>query len=53
MGQAVDADIAVEDSKLRLRVTLPGILAMFARPFEAMLNAKGADLLLEDKNKKG
>lgn len=53
MGQAVDAQIAVEDARLRLRVTLPGILAMFARPFEAMLNAKGADLLLEDKNKKG
>ena len=52
MGQEVLAQIAVEDSKLRLQVKLPGILALFARPFEAMLNAKGADLLLEDKNKK-
>ncbi|MDQ3246940.1 MAG: polyhydroxyalkanoic acid system family protein [Pseudomonadota bacterium] len=53
MGQMVDADIAVEETKLRVRVMLPGMLAMFARPFEAMLNAKGADLLLENKNKKG
>ncbi len=53
MGQMVDADIAVEETKLRVRVMLPGMLAMFAQPFEAMLNAKGADLLLENKNKKG
>lgn len=53
MGQAVQAEIAVEEAKLRVRMTLPGMLGMFAKPFEAMLSAKGADLLLEDKNKKG
>ncbi len=49
MGQAVDADITVHESKVHCHVVLPGLLAMFARPIEAMLNAKGGDLLLEDK----
>ena len=31
------------------RVMLPGMLALFAGPIEAMLKAKGNDLLLEDK----
>lgn len=49
MGQTVAATIDVEDAKVRCRVLLPGMLAMFARPIEAMLSAKGGDLLLEDK----
>ena len=49
MGQAVDAQIGVEETKLNVRVMLSGMLAMFAGPIEAMLNKKGADLLLEDK----
>lgn len=49
MGQSVDAAIEVEDSRVRCRVRLPGMLAMLARPIEAMLNAKGRDLLLEDR----
>ena len=53
MGQAVDAQIAVEETKLHVRVMLSGMLAMFAGPIEAMLNKKGADLLLEDKSGKG
>jgi len=52
MGQAVDAQITVEESKLHVRVMLSGMLAMFAGPIEAMLNKKGADLLLEDHYKK-
>ena len=53
MGQKVAAVIDVEDTKVRCRVMLPGILALFAGPLEAALNRKGRDLLLEDKSKKG
>jgi sRNA-binding protein len=49
MGQAIDAAITVEEAKVRLRVMLPPMLAMFARPIEAALGAKGGDLLLEDR----
>jgi hypothetical protein len=49
MGQAVDADITVHETKVHCHVVLPGLLGMFAKPIEAMLNAKGGDLLLEDK----
>jgi len=51
MGQAVDAQIEVEETKLHCRVMLSGMLAMFAGPIEAMLNQKGSDLLLEDHRK--
>ena len=51
MGQTVAATIDVEDSKVHLQVLLPGMLGMFAKPIEAMLNAKGG-LLLEDRSKK-
>ncbi len=50
MGQAVQAKIGVEETKVRVRVVLPGMLAMFARPIEAMLQKKG-DVLLEDHSK--
>ena len=53
MGQKVAALIDVEESKVRVRVMLPGILAFFAGPIEAALSRKGSDLLLEDKSKKG
>lgn len=49
MGQAVEAKIDVEEAKVHCRVMLPGMLALFAAPIEAMLNRKGSDLLLEDK----
>ena len=52
MGQAVTGDLDVEESRVRCRLELPGMLAMFARPIEAMLSSKGGDLLLEDKNKR-
>ena len=51
MGQSVDALIAVEDKVVRCRIMLPGFLAMFARPIEAMLRSKGGELLLEDHHK--
>ena len=49
MGQSVEALIDVEGSKVHCRIQLPGMLALFAGPIEAMLKAKGSDLLLEDK----
>jgi hypothetical protein len=51
LGQTVAARIAVEETKVHLRVTLPPMLAMFARPIEAALSAKGKDVLLEDRRK--
>ena len=49
LGQAVDAEIDVEESKVHARIQLPGMLSLFAGPIEAMLKAKGSDLLLDDK----
>ena len=51
MGQTVEAQIEVEDSKVRCRMMLPGMLALFAAPIEAALKAKGG-MLLEDKSTK-
>ena len=51
LGQTVAATIGVEETKVRLRVTLPPMLAMFARPIEAALSAKGGEVLLEDRRK--
>ena len=48
LGQSVNATIDVEESKVHVAVLLPGMLAMFAGPIQAMLQKKG-DLLLEDK----
>ena len=48
LGQAVSAKIGVEETKVRVAVMLPGMLAMFAGPIEAMLQRKG-NILLEDK----
>ena len=49
MGQAVEAEIDVEETKVHCRIQLPGMLSLFAAPIEAMLKAKGSDLLLDDK----
>jgi putative polyhydroxyalkanoate system protein len=47
LGQAVNAQIGVEETKVRVQVMLPGMLSMFAAPIEAMLQKKG-NVLLED-----
>jgi putative polyhydroxyalkanoate system protein len=47
MGQSVSAKIGVEETTVRVAVMLPGMLAMFAGPIEAMLQKKG-NVLLED-----
>ena len=48
LGQSVSAKIGVEETRVRVAVMLPGMLAMFAGPIEAMLQKKG-NVLLEDK----
>ena len=53
MGQKVAALIDVEETKVRCRVMLPGMLGFFSGAIEAALNKKGKDLLLEDRSKKG
>jgi len=50
LGDSVKATIDVEESKVRVKVQLPGLLGMFASPIQAMLQKKG-DLLLEDNHK--
>ena len=50
MGQEVAATIDVQDSKVHLKVLLPGMLGMLAGPIQAALKRKG-DLLLEDHTK--
>ena len=51
MGQAAEALIDVEETKVHCRIQLPGMLSLFAGPIEQMLKLKGSDLLLEDKTK--
>lgn len=50
LGQSVDAAIEVDETKVRVRVVLPGMLSLFARPIEAALQKKGG-MLLEDHRK--
>ena len=52
MGQEVAGHIDVQETKVRLELTLPAMFALFAGPIEALLRSKGGDLL-EDKSKKG
>ena len=52
MGQAANAALTVEESCVRCRIELPGMLAMFAGPIQAALQAKGGELLLEDNSKR-
>ena len=47
MGEAVNATIEVMDSKVHLRVLLPGMLGMFSGMVQAALQKKGS-VLLED-----
>jgi putative polyhydroxyalkanoate system protein len=49
LGDAVQAAIDVEESRVRVKVLLPGLLGMFAGPIQAALRKKGG-LLLEDRS---
>jgi hypothetical protein len=49
MGQVAEAVIDVGEANVHCRIQLPGMLSLFAAPIEAMLKAKGGELLLEDK----
>src|SRR3954447_7481122 len=50
LGDSVQATLDVEESKVRVRVLLPGLLGMFSGTIQSMLQKKG-DLLLEDHHK--
>jgi putative polyhydroxyalkanoate system protein len=48
MGEAVTAVIDVEETKVHLKMLLPGMLGMFSGMIQAVLQKKGGDILLED-----
>ena len=50
MGEAVNATIEVMDTKVHLKVLLPGMLGMFSGMIQAALQKKGS-VLLEDHHK--
>ena len=52
MGQQVAAEIEIEESVVRLKVTLPPALAFFGGAIEPLIRGQGA-AMLEDKSKKG
>ena len=47
MGEAVNATIDVQETKVHLKVLLPGMLGMFSGLVQAALQEKGS-VLLED-----
>ena len=49
MGQEVSGHIDVEETKVRLELVLPALLALFAGKIEGLLRKKGG-ALLEDKS---
>ena len=50
LGDSVQSTIDVEETKVRVRVLLPGMLGMFGGAIQSMLQKKGG-LLLEDHHK--
>jgi len=50
MGESVNATIDVMDTKVHLKVLLPGMLGMFAGMIQVALQKKGS-VLLEDHSK--
>jgi putative polyhydroxyalkanoate system protein len=50
MGEAVNAMIDVQETKVNLKVLLPGMLGMFSGVVQAALQKKGS-VLLEDHTK--
>ena len=47
LGDSIQAAIDVEETKVHVKVLLPGLLGMFAGPIQAALQKKG-NVLLED-----
>ena len=47
MGQSIMATVDVQETKVRVKVLLPGMLGMFSGMIQAALQKKG-DVLLED-----
>lgn len=52
MGQQVAAEIDIQETIVRLKVTLPPALAFFGAMLEPLIRRQGT-AMLEDKNKKG
>jgi 2C-methyl-D-erythritol 2,4-cyclodiphosphate synthase len=52
MGQQVAAEIDIQESLVRLKVTLPPALAFFGSMLEPLIRRQG-NAMLEDKSKKG
>jgi len=50
LGDSVQSTIDVEETKVRVRVLLPGMLGMFSGVIQAALQKKGS-VLLEDHSK--
>jgi putative polyhydroxyalkanoate system protein len=50
MGEAVNATVDVQETKVHLKVVLPGMLGMFSGLVQATLQKKGS-VLLEDHSK--
>lgn len=50
LGDSVQSTIDVEETKVRLKVLLPGMLGMFSGVIQAALQKKGS-VLLEDHHK--
>ncbi len=53
MGQEVSGHIDVHETKVRLELTLPAFLALFAGQVEGLLRSKGAEMLEDKSGKKG
>ena len=47
LGDSVESTIDVEDTKVRVKMLLPGLLGAFAAPIQAALQKRGG-VLLED-----
>jgi Putative polyhydroxyalkanoic acid system protein (PHA_gran_rgn) len=52
MGQQVAAEIDIQETIVRMKVTLPPALAFFGAMVEPLLRKQGAEML-EDKSRKG
>jgi putative polyhydroxyalkanoate system protein len=50
LGDSIDSTIDVDETKVRVKVLLPGMLGMFSGLIQGALQKKG-DLLLEDHHK--